>query len=92
MFNQLYSALDPASQLTVKRIGVTLAIAAVLAFLSNPSAQPSFFVGLCGLAVFVSGVLAMREKQPFNAPELKHWNETAFFAFVTVLCLPFVKG
>ena len=82
MFNQLYSALDPASQLTVKRIGVTLAIAAVLAFLSNPSARLSFFVGLCGLAVFVSGVLDMHAKQPFTAPELTHWNETAFLAFV----------
>ena len=92
MFNQLYSVLDPASQLTVKRIGVTLAIAAVLAFLSTLSARPSFFVGLCGLAVFVSSVLAMRAKQPFNTPELNHWNETAFFAFVNVLCLPFVKG
>ena len=92
MFNQFYSALDQASQLTVKRVGVTLAIAAILAFLSNPSTRLTFFVGLCGLAVFVSGVLAMRARQQFNAPELNHWDETAFFALVTVVFLPFVSG
>lgn len=92
MLNQIYTTLDPASQLTVKRVGVTLAVALVLALFSSPNSRLGVFVGLCGLAVFVSGILAMRAKQQFNAPELNHWDETAFFALVTVIFLPFVSG
>lgn len=92
MRNSLYSDLDSDSQLTVRRVGVTLAVAAVLAFLSNPDFRLSFFVGLCDLAVFVSGALAMRKRQAFNAEHLNHWDETAFFALITVMFLPFAKG
>jgi hypothetical protein len=92
MLNQLFRALDPASQLTVKRIGVTVAVATVLALFSSPDSRLSFFVGLCGLAVFVSGILAMRAKQKFNATTLNHWDETAFFALITVVSLPFVSA
>ncbi len=92
MLSQLYSALDTASQMTVKRVGVTLAVATFLALFSSPGSRLSLFIGLCGLAVFVSGVLGMRAKQKFNAPTLNYWDETAFFALVTVLFLPFVSG
>ena len=92
MLNQIFTALDPASQLTIKRVGVTLAVVTILTLFSSPGYRLSFFVGLCGLAVFVSGILAMRAKQTFNAPELNHWDETAFFAIVTVMILPFVSG
>ena len=92
MLNQIFPTLDPTSRLTVKRIAITLAVAAVVSLLSNSDFRLSFFVGLCGLAVFVSGALAMRARQQFNAPELNHWDETAFFALVTVLFMPFAAG
>ncbi len=90
MLNKFFTALDPASQLTIKRIAVTLAIAVALSLFAEPYYRLSFFVGLCGLAVFVSGVLAMRAKQRLNAPELNHWDETTFFALLTFLFMPFV--
>ncbi len=90
MLNQLFTALDPDSRLTVKRIAVTLAVAVALSLFSEAGFRLSFFVGLCGLAVFVSGVLAMRAKQRLNAPELNHWDETTFFALLTFLLMPFV--
>lgn len=88
MLNQLYFALDPASRLTIKRIGVTLAVSLLLSLFAKPGFRLSFFVGLAGLAVFVSGIMAMRARQRFNAPELNHWDEMAFFSLVTVLLLP----
>jgi len=92
MLNRLYSALDPASRLTIKRIAVTLAVAIVLSLFAEPYYRLSFFVGLCGLAVFVSGVMAMWGKQRLNAPELNHWDETTFFAMTTFLLVPLVAG
>ena len=92
MLNHLYTALDPASQLTIKRIAVTMAVAIVLSLFAEPYYRLSFFVGLCGLAVFVSGIMAMRGKQRLNASELNHWDETTFFALLTFLFMPFVAG
>ena len=79
MLNQIFPTLDPTSRLTVKRIAITLAVAAVVSLLSNSDFRLSFFVGLCGLAVFVSGALAMRARQQFNAPELNPLGRNGVF-------------
>lgn len=91
MFGQLFYSLDPDSRLTVKRIGVTLAVSLFLSLFATPGYRLSFFAGLCGLAVFVCALLAMRGRQSLNADVLNHWDEAAFFMCLTTLLLPVVK-
>jgi hypothetical protein len=88
MLDRIFTSLDPASRLTVKRVAVTLAVAAVLALFAKSGQRLSVFLGLAGLAVFVTAALAMRARQRFNASELNHWDEVAFYVFVIVATLP----
>ena len=91
MFAHLYQTLDPASRLTVRRIGVTMAVSFFLSLFATPGFRLSFFTTLAGLAVFVCALLAMRGRQPLNADTLNHWDESAFFICVTTLLLPLVE-
>ena len=87
MLKQLYNALDTASRLTVKRIGVTLFVATLLSLFAKAGHRLNFFLALTGLAVLVSAVMAMRARQKLNAPELNYWDETIFFMLVSVATL-----
>jgi hypothetical protein len=92
MLSQYLTSLDPASRLTIKRMAVTLALSALLAFFAKTGQHLNFFIGLTGLAVLVSSVLALRARQHFNASSLNFWDETVFYIAVSALALAVAGG
>ena len=92
MLNPLKKLPDRASRRTAARMLVTPTVATGMSLFTKAGYRLNFFIAMIGLAIMVTVVLAMRARQPFNAPQLNYWDETVVYIAISMLALPFSGG